>query len=286
MTLPLQSRRFCFCIPVRFGVFVLSFWSLIASGVVAGVVWVALAKGPENHVTFAMNLKVGLIVAGVLYSLFALISLAGLVGALIRSRALVRTFAIFLWFQLFASLAYSIAFAIALFDKPLQNHLVQECIKQTNATVSALVAAENHHDAAATGTGANSTVTATALPANGTAVDEHHLGRAADEISEGCRSIFNTSKALFFVSFSLFFIITLYCCIIVRRYGRQLTEEQAYLATANADSTTQAAFQPSYYPHTPLSRVEPGYGAAGMSNPYPFAQRENGFGSNRNSQNK
>ncbi|KAG8750042.1 hypothetical protein FRC14_000869 [Serendipita sp. 396] len=278
MTLPLQSRRFCFCIPVRFGVFVLSFWSLIASGVVAGVVWIALAKGPENHVQFATNLKIGLIVAGVLYSLFALISLAGLVGSLIRSRALVRTFAVFLWFQLFASLAYSIAFAVALFDKPLQNHLVQECIKQTNATVAAIAGAHN------------GTVAAVELPANVTVSltngTESHSGRTSDEITEGCRSIFNTSKALFFVSFSLFFIITLYCCIIVRRYGRQLTEEQLYLATANADSTTQAAFQPSYYPHTPLSRVEPGYGAAGMSNPYPFAQRENGFGSNRNSQNK
>ena len=77
-----QGRRFCCCIPVRLGVFVLSFVSLIASGLVAGVVWVALAKGPANHVHFAENLKIGLIIAGVLYTLFALISLAGYVFSL------------------------------------------------------------------------------------------------------------------------------------------------------------------------------------------------------------
>lgn len=96
MTLTIQSRHFCFCIPVRFGVFVLSFWSLIASGLVASVFWLVLSKGmfyrcqtasqvltpnpgQQNGVKLASNLKAGIIVAGVLYSLFALISLAGYV---------------------------------------------------------------------------------------------------------------------------------------------------------------------------------------------------------------
>jgi ABC-type multidrug transport system fused ATPase/permease subunit len=252
MTAPTKSRHFCICIPVRFGVFFLSFWSLIASGVVAGFIWYALGQGSRSHVKIANNLKVGLIVAGVIYTIFALISLAGLVGSLIRSRGLVRTFSIFLWFQLFVSLAYLIAFSIALFDKPLQNRLITECMKQTK-TGDAIV--KNNKDATLT----------------------------PEQLRTGCASPFTTNKPAFFVAFAIFFLLTLYSCIVVRRYGKQLRDEQEYRASANSGAeTTQAAFQPSYYPHTPLSRVEPGYGG-GNSHAYPYAQREHGFGSSNRS---
>jgi hypothetical protein len=252
-----KSRHFCICIPVRFGVFFLSFWSLIASGVVAGFIWFALAQGGRNNVMIANNLKVGLIVAGVIYTLFALISLAGLVGSLIRSRKLVRTFSIFLWLQLFVSLAYLIAFSIALFDKPLQNRLITECVSQTS-TGSAIVQSTNKTPR--------------------TAKDND---MTAEQIRAGCASPFTTNKPAFFVAFALFFLLTLYSCIIVRRYGKQLREEQDYQANQGAD-TTQSAFQPSYYPHTPLSRVEPGYGGSN-AHAYPYAQREHGFGSSNRS---
>jgi len=260
MTTPsTKSRHFCICIPVRFGVFFLSFWSLVASGVVAGFIWFALAQGAQANVVIANNLKVGLIVAGVIYTLFALISLAGLVGALIRSRALVRTFSIFLWFQLLVSLAYLIAFSIALFDKPLQNRLITECVSQTS-TGSAIVQS--------TAKSAKSAKDTQLTP---------------DQIRAGCASPFTTNKPAFFVAFAVFFLLTLYSCIVVRRYGKQLRAEQEYTASANSGAeTTQAAFQPTYYPHTPLSRVEPGYGA-GNSHAYPYAQREHGFGSSNRS---
>lgn len=260
MTTPsTKSRHFCICIPVRFGVFFLSFWSLVASGVVAGFIWYALGQGTRSSVVIANNLKVGLIVAGVIYTLFALISLAGLVGSLIRNRGLVRTFSVFLWFQLFVSLAYLIAFSIALFDKPLQNQLITQCVNQTS-TGSAIVQSTNKHP----------------LTAKDTAM-------TADQIRAGCASPFTTNKPAFFVAFAVFFLLTLYSCIVVRRYGKQLRDEQEYLASATSGAeTTQAAFQPSYYPHTPLSRVEPGYGA-GNSHAYPYAQREHGFGSSNRS---
>ena len=105
------------------------------AGVVAGFIWYALGQGNRNNIVIANNLKIGLIVAGVIYTIFALISLAGLVGSLIRSRGLVRTFSVFLWLQLFISLAYLIAFSVALFDKPLQNRLITECVNQTNTTL-------------------------------------------------------------------------------------------------------------------------------------------------------
>lgn len=261
MTLTVQSRHFCFCIPVRFGVFVLSFWSLVASGLTASVFWLVLSKGSANGVKLASNLKAGIIIAGVLYTLFALISLAGLVGSLIRSRALVRTFSIFLWFQLFASLAYSIAITVAMFDKSLQNHLVQECIKQSNNTVTTVGAAVNM-----------------TLAGN----NETQAEQTADQIRKSCQSIFTPNNGWLIFGFFVFFLLTLYSCVIVRRYGKQLGDEQSYItASSNASVNTETAFQPSYYPHTPLSRVEPGYGA-GSSNAYPFAQREHGFGAGNN----
>jgi len=255
-----RSRHFCFCIPVRFGVFFLSFWSLLASGTVAGFIWFALGQGANANVVIAQNLRVGLIVAGAVYTLFALISLAGLVGSLIRQRGLVRLFSVFLWFQLFVSLAYLIAFSVALFDKPLQNRLITECVNQT--TTGGKIVSSTGKDAAKALKDANMT---------------------PDQIREGCTAPFTVNKPAFFVAFMLFFLLTLYSCIIVRRYGKQLKDEQAYLASANGGAeTTQAAFQPSYYPHTPLSRVEPGYGA-GNSHAYPYAQREHGFGSSNRS---
>jgi len=254
MTLTVQSRHFCFCIPVRFGVFVLSFWSLIASGLVATVFWLVMSKGQQNGEKLASNLKAGIIVAGVLYTLFALISLAGLVGSLVRSRALVRTFSIFLWFQLFASMAYSIAITIAMFDKSLQNHLVTECINQSNGTVTTVNQAVHI-----------------------TVTNSTQATQTADQIRKSCQSIFTPNNGWLIFGFFVFFLLTLYSCVIVRRYGKQLTDEQSYITTTSTE-TTQAAFQPSYYPHTPLSRVEPGYGA-GQSHAYPFAQREHGFGS-------
>jgi hypothetical protein len=45
ITINMPSQKFCFCIPVRFGVFVLSFWSLIASGLCSGLGWAIIAKG-------------------------------------------------------------------------------------------------------------------------------------------------------------------------------------------------------------------------------------------------
>jgi len=254
-----RSRHFCFCIPVRFGVFFLSFWSLIASGTVAGFLWFTLAQGSKAGVIIANNLRTGLIVAGVIYTIFALVSLAGLVGSLIRSRGLVRTFSVFLWFQLFISLAYLIAFSIALFDKPLQNRLITECVNQSQ-TGAAVVQSTNKH-----------------------AKSAKEEAQTAEQIRAGCAAPFTTNKPAFFVAFMVFFLLTLYSCIVVRRYGKQLREEQAYLASANSGAeTTQAAFQPTYYPHTPLSRVEPGYGA-GNSHAYPYAQREHGFGSSSRS---
>jgi hypothetical protein len=111
-----------------------------------------------------------------------LISLAGLVGSLVRSRALVRTFSIFLWFQLFVSLAYLIAFSIALFDKPLQNRLITECVSQTS-TGSAIVQSTNKNT--------------------------KDTQMSADQIRAGCASPFTTNKPAFFVAFAVFFLLTL-----------------------------------------------------------------------------
>jgi hypothetical protein len=100
-----------------------------------------------------------------------------LVGSLIRSRKLVRAFTFFLWIQLVASLAYFIAFTIALFDKSFQDTLVQQCVAQVTV---------NH---------GNSTTNAAAP--------------TQEEIEKGCGSVFGVSKVLFFVSYTLFFFLNI-----------------------------------------------------------------------------
>jgi hypothetical protein len=141
-----------------------------------------------------------------------------------------------------------------MFDKSLQNHLVTECINQSNGTVTTVNQAVHI-----------------------TVTNSTQATQTADQIRKSCQSIFTPNNGWLIFGFFVFFLLTLYSCVIVRRYGKQLTDEQSYITTTSTE-TTQAAFQPSYYPHTPLSRVEPGYGA-GQSHAYPFAQREHGFGS-------
>lgn len=229
----MPSQKFCLCIPVRFGVFVLSFWSLIASGLCSGLGWAIIAKGDKNNVYLSKSLRTNIIIASVMFTIFALVALAGLIGSLVRSRKLIRMFTVFLWIQLIASLAYFIVFTVALFDKSFQSTLVQQCVAQVTT---------NH----------NGTTTA-----NTTAPTQ-------EEIEKGCGSVFGVSKVLFFVSYAIFFFLTLYACVICHRYGSQLSQEK--------DMKIQIASSNS-------SIREFNTGASTYSE-YPYTQPENRFGSN------
>jgi len=236
-----MSKHFCCCVPVRFGVFILSLLSLLGSAGTAAVIWFVIIKGPEQGLVLQGGVKTGLIIAAAVYTVFALISLFGFLGAIIRSRGLVKTYSAFLWIQLLLTLAMGIFFAISLFKDSFRSTLLDTCIQRLTELQNSLPAASR-----------------TQTP---------------QQIQDGCAGIFKQSRVGFIISFCISFLINLYCCIIVHRYGTQLTEEQQYKGDSHAMGQTYAGKDAprGYYPHTPLTNVEGGYG-------YPYAQKEHGFG--------
>jgi len=94
----IMSKHFCCCIPVRFGVFILSMLSLLGAGSVAGLVWYILVQnGRTDTYDFDNMQKNTLIAVGVFYSIFALVSLFGFIGAVARKKALVSIYSTILW---------------------------------------------------------------------------------------------------------------------------------------------------------------------------------------------
>jgi len=239
-----MSKHFCCCLPVRFGVFILSLLTLLGSAGTAFVIWWLLENGPQHGLTLEGGVKTGLIIAGVVYIVFALISLSGFIGAIIRNRGLVKTYSVFLWVQLLLTLAMGVFFVIALTKDSLRSTLINTCIQRLtelqDSTVNAASAAR----------------------------------QTPEQIQASCSGIFNQSRVGFLVTFGISFLLNLYCCIVVHRYGAQLTEEQQFRGASHAMGQTYATKDApqGYYPHTPLSTVEGGHG-------YPYAQKEHGFGS-------
>jgi hypothetical protein len=113
-------RHFCCCIPVRAAVFISSLLSLIGSALGAGAFfWLVHTVDTkpdvlkDNKVTVTSGARIGLIVAGVILAIIALISLFGFVGSVIRNRRMVKTYSILVWMGFFSSLALT-AFAFYL----------------------------------------------------------------------------------------------------------------------------------------------------------------------------
>jgi len=107
-----NRRYFCCCIPVRAAVFITSLLSLIASGLAAGALfWLvhAIDTQPDllenSEVKITSGARIGVIIAGVVLALIAVISLFGFIGSVIRNRRMVKTYSILVWICFFFSLA-------------------------------------------------------------------------------------------------------------------------------------------------------------------------------------
>ncbi|KAF8501855.1 hypothetical protein BU17DRAFT_58873 [Hysterangium stoloniferum] len=90
-------QYFCCCIPVRIAVFVTSLLALLFSGAVAGISFFLLAgeytKDGDTAVShLSKEQKIALGVVGGVYTVIALASLFGFIGAIIRKRGFVRLY--------------------------------------------------------------------------------------------------------------------------------------------------------------------------------------------------
>jgi hypothetical protein len=86
-----RSHTFCFCIPVRFGVFILSTIFLLGGGTMAGFCWYgAVHKStwrvdppgphphhPIEHARLTKNHEISIVIVSILYTVLAIVSLFG-----------------------------------------------------------------------------------------------------------------------------------------------------------------------------------------------------------------
>ncbi|KAI9464790.1 hypothetical protein F5148DRAFT_174806 [Russula earlei] len=134
-----RSRKFCCCIPVRFGTFIISTLFLFGGGVIAAVGWYGAAHKDQVHLT--KNQEVSLVFTSVAYTLLTLASLFGFIGSIIRRRSFVSAYSTVLAWHLGVSIATGAYFIYTLFHK-VGEHEINDCIKNNQDSNSALKAEE------------------------------------------------------------------------------------------------------------------------------------------------
>ncbi|KAJ7472239.1 hypothetical protein B0H11DRAFT_2282809 [Mycena galericulata] len=93
-----RSRKFCCCLPVRFGVFVMSLAALLGGGLVAVAGWIEVKNLHDNPVS--KQDEYALYIHAIMYSLLALIGAFGLYGTISKKIGLVSSFGSALAFHL------------------------------------------------------------------------------------------------------------------------------------------------------------------------------------------
>jgi len=210
-----RTRHFLCCIPVRVGVFVLSLSMFLGWTSLAGFVFFSLGyistHEQQSNIHFHLGFKIGWGVSGGLWLIFGLISLFGFIGSITRKRNYVATYSQLMWFMWFTNLTISGAIVIGLVllkvDAP---KLIQEC--RSGAT-------QGFNGDSGIITSADSTTTTTQL------VDD-------------CQNLVDAvSKTAVIVTFSISLTIqllwNLYGAVVVRRYVRQLEDEDENSMNSN-----------------------------------------------------
>lgn len=88
--LTVESRKFCCCLPVRLGVFVLALLSMVGGSIVAAVGWISVSQLKLHPVDIVD--EIALYIHSSIFTLLAVLGVFGFVGSLARSRTMVASF--------------------------------------------------------------------------------------------------------------------------------------------------------------------------------------------------
>jgi len=110
-----RSHKFCCCLPVRFGVFVMSLGALLLGGLVAVAGWIQVKNLPQHPL--AQGDENALYIYSVMFSILALVGGFGFIGTLSKQRGLVSLFGSLLAFHLGVSIATGIFTIYTLFKR-------------------------------------------------------------------------------------------------------------------------------------------------------------------------
>ncbi|KAL1728477.1 hypothetical protein EV714DRAFT_285698 [Schizophyllum commune] len=129
MVYGVRSRKFCCCLPVRFGVFVMTLFGVCGGGAVAGVTWYMLAHKDTHYAAKVDHTE--LIVGAAIYTLLTLVCIFGLAGCLFRIRALVRTYLFMLAAHFLISVGTGVWILFEFFCDGKQKW-IDKCVDQAN----------------------------------------------------------------------------------------------------------------------------------------------------------
>jgi hypothetical protein len=129
MSANVRTRTFCCCLPVRFGVFVITILGMLGGTLLAVVGWLQTIKLqgmlPKTN-------EVALYIHASLYTLLAILSLFGFVGAIIKNRTMISIF-----FMMFVGhLVFSIfsgSFALYNIFNVSAGDAIQKCLNTPNS---------------------------------------------------------------------------------------------------------------------------------------------------------
>jgi len=124
-----RSRTFCCCLPVRFGVFLLSFLALAGGGFLATIGWIKLSQLKQHPL--GRNEQISLWIQSSVFSFLAVLAIFGLLGAMIKNRGMVSSFAIAIAIHLGFSIA-SGCFAIYIMFARDSQATLDSCVEKAN----------------------------------------------------------------------------------------------------------------------------------------------------------
>jgi len=203
-------KTFCFCFPVRAGVFLLSILTLGISGLLAAYGWKSFIAQKELLET---GVKVAVVLANVSWSLLAIFSLFGFIGACAASLPFVSAYSQMLFWQWFIDLGLTIAY-IAVTFKDLKHKFIEKCTTTDGNFLDAVFKdLKKSVDDAVAGK------------------ESDPLAVKADAVAdpakqEACESGFKLFVGIAVTVLVLYKLLALYGCVIAHRYVRQLREER------------------------------------------------------------
>jgi len=120
-----RSRKFCCCLPVRFGTFSIAILGIVGGGLISIGGWLQVKDLAQHPIDG--RAKIALWIQTMMYTVLAVVSLFGLIGTFSKSRSLIALYSTILFSHLGFSIATGAFYLYTLFHQE-ENTDVQKCI--------------------------------------------------------------------------------------------------------------------------------------------------------------
>jgi len=124
------SRKFCCCLPVRFGVFCMSLLGLASGAAISALGWIEVHKQMTHQLELDTKEEVALWFLCISWSFMTLVSLLGFIGSIFKIRSWVVTYAYTVTINTFVNIAFGVFFIWTLFHRDSDD--INKCVNGTN----------------------------------------------------------------------------------------------------------------------------------------------------------